>query len=146
MTDIIPFTFPETGQPVRTVTNAPISESMDKALQSVEAVEVTMARVRKVAVRLTAGADSLPALLDVRVEASSARGFVALQPRTAEDVRLWADALGVDVTVSEETEDDGGHGVRALAEWSVDSVQVRLGSCEWFSPAEWAARTAEAAA
>lgn len=123
------------------------TDSMAKGLQALAAMETHAAHLSEVAARLlTAHADRLPELLAVRAEATQDRSYLALQPRTVEDARLWARALGVDVTV---TVNDGGEDTlieRAATEFTFDGVLVRLASCQFYSVDEWAEHIAEAVA
>ena len=123
-----------------------IIDSIAKADHAMATMTANAERVRTVATRLLAEhAASLPELLAVQIEASAEKAYVGLQPYTAEDARLWADALGIEVTVSEEHTDHGDY-LRACAGLVVDGVQVRVGSSEWTSPSELAARSAQAVA
>jgi hypothetical protein len=109
-----------------------ITDSITMALQSLAEVDERAARVRAVATRLIADHGSnLPLPLAVRIEASTSRAHVALQMSTKADTRLWADALGVDLVVSENPIDDLGHYEHLTAEFVVDEVEVRLASATW---------------
>ncbi|MFF7313383.1 hypothetical protein [Streptomyces sp. NPDC008137] len=123
------------------------TDSMTKGMQALVAMETNAARLSEVAVQLlTAHAAGLPELLAVRAEATQDRPHLALQPKTPDDARLWARALGMDVKV---TVEDGGEDQlleRAAVEFTVDGVLVRLAACRWYSADQWAERIAEAVA
>ncbi len=118
------------------------TDSMGKAEQALAKMDEAAAHLRALVSRLVGEYDSLPQLLAVHVEASTSRAFVGLQPRTEDDARLWAEALGVTLETSERNRDDHGYYVHVCAEFVLDGVHVRLGAAEWVS----AARAAEAVA
>lgn len=123
------------------------TDSMTKAMVALAAMETHAAHLSEVAVRLLSEhAGGLPELLAVRAEATDARVHLALQPRTVEDARLWAAALGVDVAVSVEDCGEDRIGERAAVEFVFDGVLVRLASYQSYSADEWADRIAEAVA
>lgn len=108
------------------------TEPMAMALQSLAKVDERAAQVREVATRLVDHhGGKLPAPIAVRVEASTSRAHVGLQLSTKADVRLWAAALGVDLTESENPFDDSGHYDHLTAEFVLDGVDVRVGSATW---------------
>ncbi|MFE7272996.1 hypothetical protein [Streptomyces sp. NPDC057623] len=123
------------------------TDSITKGMQALAAMETHAAHLSEVAARLlTEHSGGLPELLAVRAEATQDRPHLALQPLDADDAQLWARALNVDVTVRIE---DGGENTiveRATAEFTVDGVTVRIGSCQWYSAKQWAERIAEAVA
>ena len=125
------------------------TDSVTTGMKALVAMETHAAQLSAVTTRLlTEYAEGLPQLLAVHPEANPSSARLSLQPRTAEDARQWAAALDVPLTVSAE---DAGEGTgtmveRAAAEFTVDGVAVRLGSCQWHTADEWAARTARAVA
>ena len=109
-----------------------ITDSITMALQSLATVDERAARVRAVATRLVNDHGSnLPLPIDVRAEASTSRAHVALQLSTEADTRLWAEALGVSLTVSENPVGDLGHYEHLAAEFVVDEVEARVSSATW---------------
>jgi hypothetical protein len=125
------------------------TDSMTKGMQALVAMETNAAHLSEVAVRLlTEHAATLPELLAVRAEASQERPQLTLQALTVDDARLWADALGVAVSVTVEDANEGTGTLieRSAVEFPVDGVMVRLSSCQWHTAEQWADRIAEAVA
>ncbi|WP_338683826.1 hypothetical protein QD712_25505 [Streptomyces acidiscabies] len=118
--------------------------SLDLGLAAMAAMDENAARVREVATRLLEEhAGGLPELLAVRLEGSSWRAHISLQPHTEAGVRAWAEALGApEPTVDFAEPVDGFGKVNSSTEFVVDGVDVRIGTCEWLSLSEWAARVA----
>lgn len=123
------------------------TDSMTQGMLALAAMETHAAHLSEVAARLlTEHASALPELLAVRAEVKDSGPFLALQPKDADDAQLWAHALGVDVSLA--VEDGGENRVveRAVVEFAVDGVSVRIGSYQWYSADQWAERIAEAVA
>jgi hypothetical protein len=123
-----------------------ITDSMSMAVAALDAMDNHAALVREVAARLLSEhASGLPKLIEVRPFAGCGGPRLELQPRTNADAAAWAQALGVALT-EDVVETRGGRRLHVSGELLVDGVRVRLGSCQSFSSAAWAARTAEAVA
>lgn len=125
------------------------THTMTLGMTALVAMETHAAHLSEVATRLlTEHADKLPPLLAVRAEATQERPQLTLQTLTADDARLWADALGVALAVTAEDAGEGNGTVkeRAVAGFISDGVSVRLASCQWHTADQWADRIATAVA
>ncbi|WP_405956080.1 hypothetical protein [Streptomyces phaeochromogenes] len=108
------------------------TDPITMALRSLAKVDERVAQVRAVVTRLVNDHGSnLPAPIAVRVEASTSRAHVGVQLSTKADTRLWAEALDVGLTESENPLDDLGHYEHLIAEFEVDGVEVRIASATW---------------
>ncbi|MFF1282200.1 hypothetical protein [Streptomyces sp. NPDC058299] len=125
-----------------------ITDSISKAENALLSLDIHAQHVRQVAMRILGEhAASLPELLAIHVEATDNRQRVGFQPRTVQDARQWAAALGVELTVTVvDAVPEGWRAIASAAEWLVDGVQVRIGSYQSYSPEQWAERSAAAVA
>ncbi|MGD1219964.1 hypothetical protein AB9Q10_16225 [Streptomyces krungchingensis] len=120
------------------------TDTITKAEQALTVMDSRAQHVRAVSLQLLGEhAAGLPELMAVRVEASSSRQQLALQPYTVQDARQWAAALDVTLTVSiEDAVPAGWRAVHARANLEIEGVQVHLGSYQTYSPEQWAEHTA----
>jgi hypothetical protein len=122
----------ESTEPTRTT---------DLAAAALTAMADAAAAIERVLPGLLAAAHTLPALLAVRVKATSYGPEINLQPRTVTDTHAWAAYLGCTVTIKDShTDYSTGPSYRrgATAEIEYDGVRVHIGSCTFYSPDEWA--------
>ncbi|MGW1979185.1 hypothetical protein [Streptomyces sp. NPDC001889] len=99
-------------------------------------------RCASVARQILAGAEGLPALLDVRPEPTASVASVTLQTSTIADARAWAAYLGTELTVTLSPAPsywEGQGTERARAMFLVNGVTVDLAAVRFIPAAEWAA-------
>ncbi|MEW2633441.1 hypothetical protein AB0903_17735 [Streptomyces sp. NPDC048389] len=123
----------ESTEPSRTSTlQAAALDAMSKGAE----------RIRQVLPQLLAQADTLPGLIDVRLETNHPSWnapYVRLQPATVTDAEVWAAHFGVVLTTEDGrtswTDEFERH---VSADFERDGVHIRIGACQFYTASQWA--------